>query len=71
MIEILIGAASVYLVLGLVFAILFITKGLGSVDDAAKVSSIGFRIIIIPGTTLFWPILLRKWIQAKRIKQDD
>ena len=69
--EIFLDLVSVYLVLGLIFAVLFITKGLGSVDEGAKGSGIGFRIILIPGTVVFWPILLKKWIQSKRIKQND
>ena len=57
-----------YLVAGAVFVIPFQIKGLQKVDENVHGSSIGFRIIIIPGCILFWPLLLERWLYA--IKQD-
>jgi hypothetical protein len=56
--------AAVYLLAGLVFAIPFVIKGVDKIDDGAQGSGWGFRIIIIPGTMVFWPLLLKKWMQA-------
>jgi len=56
----------IYLACGFVFMIPFIIKGVDVIDEDAHGSSIGFRIIIIPGTIVFWPVLLRKWIKMKR-----
>jgi hypothetical protein len=53
---------SVYLFTGLVFAIAFITKGVEKVDEGANNAGWGFRLIIIPGTIVFWPVLLKKWL---------
>lgn len=53
-----------YLGCGLLFAIAFVVKGLEKTDEGAHGCSIGFRIIIIPGTMVFWPFLLRKWINT-------
>jgi hypothetical protein len=64
-IEIIFIVAGIYLVLGFLFAILFIVKGVTKVDEGAHGSSIGFRLIIIPGVMAFWPLLLQKWLQAK------
>lgn len=61
---------TVYLGLGLVFAIPFVIKGVDKIDEGAHGGSIGFRIIIIPGTMVFWPLLLKKWITAKQPKHD-
>lgn len=56
-----------YLVVGLLFSIPFVTKGVTMIDpDGAKGTKWGFRVIIIPGTIVFWPILLKKWINAKK-----
>jgi len=52
--------AAVYLFAGLIFAILFIIKGVERIDKGAHGGSIGFRLIIIPGTMVFWPLLLSK-----------
>ena len=56
----------VYVLSGLVFAIGFLAKGLTMIDEGAHGSSIGFRIIIIPGVIVFWPFLLYKWRKAKK-----
>ncbi len=53
-----------YLGCGLLFAIAFVVKGLEKTDEGAHGCSIGFRIIIVPGTMVFWPLLLRKWINT-------
>jgi hypothetical protein len=63
-VSILLTIAGIYLLLGLVFAIPFVVKGAQKIDHGANGGSIGFRIIIIPGTMVFWPFLLKKWIKA-------
>lgn len=50
-----------YLSLGLAFAIAFVTIGVSRVDSQAIGSSLGFRILIFPGSVAFWPLLLRRW----------
>jgi len=57
-------ALTVYAVIGLCFGILFVTLGIHRVDEQAKGSSIGFRLIILPGVTAFWPLLLARWIRG-------
>ena len=54
-----------YLASGLVFAIFFVTKGVTVVDENAKGTGIGFRIILLPGATLLWPLLLKKWLKMR------
>jgi hypothetical protein len=55
-----------YLALGSLFAIAFATLGVSRVDPTAKGSTIGFRLIIVPGAAALWPILLAKWIRKGR-----
>jgi len=57
---------ALYLAAGLVFAIFFVTRGVTRIDESAVGSKWGFRLIIIPGTMVFWPLLLRKWLKATR-----
>ena len=64
-VEIILLIAACYLALGFLFAIAFIIKGVHAIDEGAHGSSIGFYIIIIPGVIVFWPVLLKKWIQIK------
>ena len=56
---------AVYLVMGFLFMITFIIKGVDRIDEGAHGSSIGFRVIIIPGVIVFWIVLLRKWMKIK------
>jgi hypothetical protein len=51
----------IYLLLGVLFVLPFLTKGLTKVDEGAHGGTIGFKIIIVPGVIVFWPMLLNKW----------
>lgn len=54
-----------YAIVGLLFAIAFVSIGVGRVDHAARDASIGFRLIILPGAAGLWPLLLMRWIRAR------
>lgn len=58
---ILLGA---YLACGLVFAIPFALVGAKKIDPHATHGSWGFRVLIVPGATAFWPLLLRRWARG-------
>ncbi len=61
----------IYLMMGVVFVIPFLWKGISKVDEGTRHGTIGFKIIIIPGVIVFWPVLLNKWIIAdKKIKMS-
>jgi hypothetical protein len=64
-------AAGVYLLVGLLFYFPFIRKGIHLVDENAHGSSIGFYLIILPGTLAFWPVLLAKWRKALKQHSHD
>ena len=71
MVMVLLIVAAIYLCCGLVFAIFFVTKGVTIVDEGAHGATIGFRIIIIPGSMVFWPLLVKKWRSANKIKSKE
>ena len=50
-----------YLLCGIAFAIPFVLKGPGRIDPHAAHRSWGFRVLIIPGVTALWPLLLSRW----------
>ena len=64
-VELAIGLARGYLALGLVFAVLFVLLGVQRVDPAARGSSWGFRLVVIPGVALLWPLLLSRWWRGR------
>jgi len=70
-IEILLLIVVVYLLCGFIFSIPFVIKGITAIDEGAHGSSIGFRIIIMPGVIVFWPFLLKRWVNAKSKNHDE
>jgi hypothetical protein len=54
-------ALGVYLAVGLGFAIPFALIGVKKIDPHAAHGSWGFRLLIVPGTMAFWPLLLQRW----------
>ena len=63
-VEIILIVVGTYLLLGVLFVIPFILKGLTKVDEGAHGGTIGFKIVIIPGVIVFWPLLLRRWLKT-------
>ena len=57
----LVSALYLYGIAGLVFAIAFVTTGVKRIDSQA-IGSVGFRVLIFPGSAALWPLLLRRWV---------
>jgi hypothetical protein len=70
-VNIILIVAAIYLAIGFLFVIPFVIKGVQKVDEGAHGGSIGFRIIIIPGTMVFWPLLLKRWMNTSKNKTSD
>lgn len=58
---------AVYLLAGLLFAAGFLIRGLAITDESAKDTGWGFRLIILPGILVWWPLLLKKWVKKKKL----
>jgi hypothetical protein len=54
----------IYLACGFMFAVPFVLFGVKKIDPHAARGSWGFRLLIIPGTAAFWPLLLRRWMKG-------
>jgi hypothetical protein len=54
-----------YLVIGLIFAVPFAFVGAKKIDPAAVEGSFCFRLLIIPGSVVFWPLLLKRWLKGE------
>ena len=55
-----------YLLIGLVFAIPFVLFLVNRVDPSAKGSTWGFRVMVIPGVCLLWPLLLVRLVRREQ-----
>jgi hypothetical protein len=55
-----------YFGIGLLFAVAFVTTGVKRLDPNASGSGVAFRLLILPGSAAFWPLLLRRWIRGDR-----
>jgi len=56
---------AVYAGLGVLFALVFLARGLERVDAAAREATLGFRLVALPATAALWPLLLRRWLGAR------
>ena len=62
---------SVYALLGLLFYVAYVAKGLRQVDDTTHGSPKLFFLLILPGIVALWPLLLRKWYQHSKQTAHD
>jgi hypothetical protein len=58
-------AGTGYLALGLVIAMLF-AAFVQRIEPSAKGGSILFRLLIVPGATLLWPLILVRSVRVLR-----
>ncbi len=61
-----VSGLTVYAVVGVVFALLFVTRGVNRMDPVARESTWGFRAMIFPGSVALWPLLLKRWVLGRQ-----
>jgi hypothetical protein len=52
----------IYLTVGLVVGLAFIVFGVTRVQPVAL--TVGARILLLPGATVLWPLVLRRWLKT-------
>lgn len=57
------GLLGIYLLLGLLFAIPFAFFGAQKIDPGAVEGTWGFKLLLIPGSMIFWPLLMVRWLR--------
>jgi hypothetical protein len=68
--EVILVIALVYLLCGLAVGLPFVLRGVDRVDEAARGAPLGFRLLILPGTVVLWPLMATEWIKAARPGDD-
>lgn len=64
--QVVLAVAGAYLALGVLFAPAFAWRGAGRLDAAAREGSLGFRLLILPGSAALWPLLAWLWWRGGR-----
>jgi hypothetical protein len=62
---------AIYLAIGLAVAVVFAFAGAGRIDRATRGAGVLFRLLILPGATLLWPVLLLMWIAGAGANNRD
>ena len=65
-VEIFLLACGAYLAIGLGFALGFAWRGWRAIEPPGTEGTVVFRILLIPGATMLWPLLLRRWLYVRR-----
>jgi hypothetical protein len=63
--KILFGVLVAYVAVGFIAALAFIAVGVVRVQPASV--TIGARILLLPGDTALWPLVLARWFSARRM----
>jgi hypothetical protein len=61
---ILIDLLALYVLVGAVTALAFVTFGIARVLPAGTPVTLGARVLLMPGAALLWPYVLLRWIRA-------
>lgn len=67
----LVAVVGSYLAIGAVFAAAFVSLGVGRIDPAARSGSLGFRLLIFPGSAALWPLLARRWLRGQTTPPEE
>lgn len=62
---------AVYGAVGLLFALPFAFLGASRIDGATKGTGLFFRLLIIPGAALLWPLVLMMWLTGAGANRRD
>lgn len=55
-----------WLAAGLLVGVPFLAFAVGRVVEGAAGSSLMFRLMMLPGAALLWPVVLHRWLTTRR-----
>ncbi len=59
-----IDAAQIYVLIGALFAAVFLTIGIDRIDEDAR-GAYAFRPLLIPAVLLIWPLVAWRWLREE------
>ena len=67
---ILLSLFGIYLLIGLLVSVPFALFGAKRIDPGAIEGTWGFKLLIIPGAAVFWPVLLKRWLKGESAPEE-
>ena len=61
--QLIVQALTLYVGVGVAFAVMFLWRWVGRLDSAAEHGTWGFRVLVLPGVAVFWPLFLVRVIR--------
>ena len=65
-VELLLLGVACYAIVGIVFAVAFVLRGVRAIDAVAAGAPWRVRALFAPGAAALWPALLVKWARAPK-----
>ena len=59
--RVLLAVGGTYAAIGVLFASVFVARGIDRLDPGAHGAPWTFRLLIVPASALLWPLLLLRW----------
>jgi len=68
--ELVVMAVELHLVVGALFASVFLWKWVGILDPAARQGTMGFRLLVFPGVAMLWPLFVVRLAQGATVPAE-
>jgi hypothetical protein len=62
--ETILSVCLLYLTCGVLLGVPFVLRGVERIDYATRGTSLGFRLLLLPGSIALWPLLAASWWRA-------
>jgi hypothetical protein len=69
--ELVVMTMELHLVVGAVFAAVFLGKWVGILDPAARQGTVGFRLLVFPGVAMLWPLFVLRLAQRGTVPAEE
>jgi hypothetical protein len=69
--QLLVTALAESVAAGVMFAVLFLWRWVGRLDPLAEHGTIGFRLLVFPGVTAFWPLFALRLMRGVSSPPDE
>jgi hypothetical protein len=66
-----VGVVEAYAVVGVVFALMFLPRGVTRLDPRVAGAPKTLRFLILPGIVALWPLFARRWIAGAHEPIED